>query len=229
MPERSDMNTLSNVNTRGGETNPPSVRPAPDAFPDAISTQTGVSVRYVYHEEKQWFVFRASFGRVDKASDFLVEDNTYTYIAKRYTYKIIQGKRKRILVPLIPNLLFAYTTREKAREYVHATPALSYLTFYYNHFELEGDKNPPLIISDADMAQFIIETRNHNEHLIFIDAQRNHFKHGEQVRVVKGPFKGVEGIVTRIAGQQRVAVNIKGLGVIATAYIPTAFLEKTNC
>ena len=75
------------------------------------------------------------------------------------------------------------------------------------------------------MEQFVIETKSHNEHLYFINTQKCSFRQGELVRVIAGTFKGVEGRVTRIAGQQRVAVNIKGLGVIATAYVPTAFLE----
>ena len=41
------MGTLSNVTTRRGELNPPSIRFTPDAFPEAKSSQTGVSVRYV--------------------------------------------------------------------------------------------------------------------------------------------------------------------------------------
>ena len=223
------MSTLSNVKTRRGENNPLSVRFTPDAFPEAKSSKTGVSVRYVYQEDKQWFVFRASYGRVDKVSDFLVEDQTYTYIAKRYAYKTIHGKRKRLLIPLIPNLLFAYTTREKAEEYVHATPALSYLSFYYNHFELDDNhKNPPLIISNNEMYKFVVGTKSHNEHLIFIDSSKCTFRQGEYVRVIEGSFMGLEGQVTRVAGQQRVVVNINGLGVIATAYIPTAFLEKID-
>lgn len=223
------MSTLSNVKARRGEMNSSSTRLAPDAYPEAKSSKTGVSVRYEHQETKQWYVFRASYGRVDKASDLLIEDNTYTYIAKRYAYKSIHGKRKRILIPLIPNLLFAYMTKEKAEKYVYATPALSFLSFYYNHFELdENQKNPPLTISNDDMAKFIIETKNHNEHLVFIEASKCTFKQGELVRVVDGSFKGVEGRVTRIAGQQRVAVNFKGLGIIATAYVPTAFLEKIN-
>ena len=90
------MSTLSNVETRGGEVNPPSVRFTPDAFPEAKSSKTGVSVEYVPDPNKYWYVFRASYGRVDKASDYLIEDSTYTYIPKRYTDKILNGKRKRL-------------------------------------------------------------------------------------------------------------------------------------
>ena len=48
-----------------------------------------------------------------------------------------------------------------AKEYINNTPALSYLSFYYNHFELDDDqKNPPLIVSCKEMENFIIATCN---------------------------------------------------------------------
>ena len=44
--------------------------------------------------------------------------------------------------------------------------------------------------------------------------------------VTDGLFKGVEGKVARVAGQQRVIVSLSKIGLISTAYIPTAFIEK---
>ena len=87
------MSTLSNVKTRRGESNPPNVRFAPDAFPETKSSKTGVSVKYVPAPDKRWYVFRASYGREDKASDYLVDDGTYTYIAKKIAEKYVDGKR----------------------------------------------------------------------------------------------------------------------------------------
>jgi hypothetical protein len=43
--------------------------------------------------------------------------------------------------------------------------------------------------------------------------------------VIEGLFKGVEGRVARVAGQQRVVISLSGIGLISTAYIPTAFLR----
>ena len=45
--KRPDMSTLSNVKTGRGQEKPPSVRVAPDTLPEAKSSQTGASVRYV--------------------------------------------------------------------------------------------------------------------------------------------------------------------------------------
>ena len=127
------MSTLSNVETGRGQANPPSVRVlrsieategrlAPDTIPEAKSSQTGVSVRYVPAPNKKWYVFRASYGREDKAFDYIVADGTYAYIAKRYTRKFVNGKQKKVLEALIPNLLFVYTTDAKASEYIKNTP-----------------------------------------------------------------------------------------------------------
>lgn len=223
------MSTLSNVTSRGGETNPPCVRIAPDAFPEAENLKAGVSVSYIPDPDKRWYVFRASYGREDKASDRIVADGTFVYIAKRYVRKIVNGKPKKVLETLIPNILFVYTTKEKAEEYVKNTPALSYLSYYYNHFEQdETNMNPPLTISCKEMENFMMATCNMSEHLKFVNESQCHFKGGEKVRVIDGTFAGVEGRVARVAGQQRVVVSLSNIGLISTAYIPTAFIRHID-
>ena len=220
------MSTLSNVTTCGGEANPPSVRLVPETIPEARSSRTGVSVRYVPTQGYKWYVFRASYGREDKASDCIVEDGTYTYIAKRYVRKSVKGAQQKALESLIPNLLFVYTTADKADTYIKETPELHYLTYYYNHFEQDADqKNPPLAISLREMENFIRATSNCSEHLMFVEEAQCHFKGGETVRVIDGIFKGVEGRVARVSGQQRVIVALSKVGLVSTAYIPTAFLQ----
>ena len=174
-------------------------------------------------------MLRASYGREDKASDYIVEDDTFVYIAKRYVRKTVKGKQKKVLETLIPNLLFVYTTEDKAEEYIKNTPALSFLTYYYNHFEIDDDqKNPPLTVSRKEMENFIIATCNQSEHLKFVDKTQCHFKGGEIVQVIDGLFKGVEGRVARVSGQQRVVITLSQVGLVSTAYVPTAFLKVKN-
>lgn len=220
------MRTLSNVETRRGETNPPSAWLSSDTFPEAINSKIGVSVSYVEAPDKNWYVFRATYGREDKAFDLIVNDGTYCYIPKKEKIRNIRGKKQRILQTLIPNLLFVYTTKDKAEEYINRTPALSYLNYYYNHFKLDNNKkNPPLIIPCDEMRIFVKATWNHNKHLLLVDPSRCHYKGGEMVEIIEGAFKGVVGKVARIAGQQRVVVSLSNVALISTAYIPTAFLR----
>lgn len=221
------MITLSNVETPEEEVNSSCIGLTPDAFPSAKSTANGVSVEYIHDVRKNWYVFRASYGREDRAFDYIVGDGTYAYIAKRKVVKEVQGKRKVMLEPLLPNLLFVYTSEENAYQYVKNTPELAYLSFYYNHFrKTDDEKNPPLTISCKEMENFIRATYSHDQHILLVDPARCHYKSGELVRVTDGVFKGVEGKVARVSGQQRVILKLSEVGLISTAYIPTAFIEK---
>ena len=222
------MSTLDNVETRRGEVNPSNARFTPDIIPEAKSSQTGVSVRYVPNLDKKWFVFRASYGREDKAREYILQDGEYAYIAKRRTKRLIDGKQKPFLETLIPCILFVYTTKEKARQYVKETVSLSFLAYYFDRTKENGYINPPLTVPTYEMINFILATCNQNEHLMFVNESQCHYKGGEMVRVVDGLFKGVEGKVARVCGQTRVVLSISKIGLVATAYIPTAFLSAID-
>ena len=106
------------------------------------------------------------------------------------------------------------------------TPELSYLEFYYNRLDRNADGfNPPLVIPDREMENFILATRSHNEHMLLVAPGQCHYRSGDLVRVTEGVFCGVEGRVARVSGQQRVVIQLTGIGLVTTAYIPTAFLE----
>ena len=92
----------------------------------------------------------------------------------------------------------------------------------------DNKKNPPLTVSHKEMENFIIATCNSSEHLKFIDESQCHFKGGDTVMVIDGPFKGTEGRVARGSGQQWVVLSLSNVGLISTAYIPTAFLRIKN-
>ncbi len=219
------MSTLSNVAARGGETFPPSVRFVPDAFPEARSSQTGVSLNYAPDPSKKWYILSASYGREDMAADYIISDNTYVYIAKRYVYEDKNGKRKKVLESLVPNILFVYTTEDKVEEYIKASPVSSFLSYYIMHIKDENGNKLKPIVTNGEMQNFIMATSNQSEHLLFVNEPQCHYKGGEFVRVTDGKFKGVVGRVARIAGQQRVVISISNFGLISTAYIPTAFLQ----
>ena len=64
-----------------------------------------------------------------------------------------------------------------------------------------------------------------SEHIKLVEPEHCHYKSGDKVRVVQGDFSGVEGRIARVSGQQRVVVEINGLCMVATAYIPSPFLR----
>ena len=62
-----------------------------------------------------------------------------------------------------------------------------------------------------------------------VDLATCRYVSDELVRVTSGPFEGITGRVARIARQNRVVIQIKGLqSGLTTAYIPPYFLEKIS-
>lgn len=124
--------------------------------------------------------------------------------------------------------LFVYTTREIANSIVKKkdedTPILKYYLDKTRPKETNG-KHPPLTIPFDAMTNFIKATSTESDHVRIVSNEQCHYKSGDIVNVIDGEFKGVTGRVARIAGQQRVVVEIAGLCMVATAYIPSAFLE----
>lgn len=186
-----------------------------------------LSYKYAQDPHKYWFVLRATYNRQKMAYDYIVNKGEVAYMPLHYVQKVVDGKRKRVLKPYLSQLLFVYASADRINEFVEETPALSFLTYYYNHFKKnESGKNPPLTISYRSMMNFIRVTSIDNKHIKVVSPEQCHYKNGDMVRVVEGDFVGVEGRVARVSGQQRVVVEIEGLCLVSTAYIPSAFIEK---
>lgn len=221
------MDTLSNVNTRRGGTEPPHAGFTSNVFPEAESSQTGVSVRYAQEPNKKWFVLRVTYNRISKIQDIIKNDKAEVYLPMRFEVKLIKGKKERVSEPLLPNIIFVYTTEEYIKSKVENNPENKFLNYYYNHFVINKyGKNPPLTVGYKEMMNFINATSINNEHIKVVESEHCHYKNGDIVKIIDGDFMGIEGRVARVSGQQRVIVEIQGLCLVATAYIPTAFLEQ---
>ena len=208
-----------------------------DALPEAkepIQAQcsdTGVSSDYVPDEAKQWFVLRATYGRSEKALKEIEDKKIKTYVPLRNVWKKKNGvKLRRVQEPLLPNLIFAFMTREQSKSLLKfPAPTALYLKYYLDRtkpVEYATGLNPPLIVPNSQMENFIRLTSIDNEFIQVLPKDYIKFKSGDLVRVKDGDFAGVVGKVVRAAGQQCVAVEIEGLCIVVTAYIPSAFVEK---
>ena len=195
------------------------------AIPEANGSQTGVSVENAQSETKRWYVLRVSYGRAEKANELLKAKGIETHLPLHTIYKEVNGKRKKQRIPILPNFLFAKTTLSVLQSFLKSSPDLSFITFYYDHFNKKTDgKNPPLVVPKESMDNFIKLTSIDNEHILLIDEVNGTYKQGDYVRIIDGQFKGIEGRVTKITGQKRVIVELPGICSIATAYIPKGFI-----
>ena len=194
--------------------------------PSILKNKDGVSVENVPYENKQWFVLRVSYGRVLKAKEFVEAKGLECYVPMRYKEVREQGKKRIITEPLLPSFLFVHATYSQVEALCrnnNASVGMALLSFYYNHTsyrEDAPDKNPPLIISDSAMDNFIRLTSVKNPHVIPVTSENIKYKMGDEVVITEGEFMGVHGRVARIAGQQRVVVELFDGCLAAIAYVP---------
>ena len=181
-----------------------------------------------------WYVFRASYGREERATKLLKEKlGAFTYTPKSTVYTRTKTGVKSMIQKLMPNFVFAYLTEYEARLYakgpsagdeafkhsawekqkaVHELNEL--ISFYYNHFQKDGDgMNPPLVIPYGQMATFVKATWPEKN---VIPVTLGTFEIGEEVEVIEGEFKGLRGRVIRKQDKkQRLGVQLINGGMQA--------------
>lgn len=204
--------------------------------PSISKNKGGVSVENVPNGNKQWFVLRVSYGRIDKAKTNVEAKGIECYVPLRYKEVRKQGKKRIIPIPLLPSLIFIHATAEQAEALLHdnkvvANESRSLLSYYFDHtihLQDNPNRNPPLIIRDEAMNNFIRLTSIKNPHIIPVTSNNTQFKLGDNVVVTEGEFKGIHGRVARIAGQQRVVVELFDGYLVATAYVPKEAMRIYN-
>ena len=202
--------------------------------PSISKNKGGVSVENVPAGNKHWFVLRVSYGRIDKAKTFVEAKGLECYVPLQYKEVRKQGKKRIITTPLLPSLIFVHASAEQVEALLHdnkvmANESRALLSYYFNHTihrQDNPDRNPPLTIQDEAMNNFIRLTSIKNPHIIHVTSKNIQFKLGDMVVVTEGEFKGVHGRVARIAGQQRVIVELFDGCLVATAYVPKEAMRK---
>ena len=245
-------NVSKDNDTFGGGAKPPCTGLTPDALPEvqtpvlAEDSDTGVSTRNALSgtdggstthptvtrsirkpkDVPHWYALRVTYGREKKVYDYLVGKNVEAFYPTITTVKLVDGKRKLTEESRLPNIFFARGTEDEIKSFVYDNVNLPHLRFYYRHLH-EGARitKHPLIVPDNQIESLKIICASETEDIILVPSDVEKFKAGQTVRVIEGAFAGVIGKVARYHGQQRVAIVIEGLLTIASAYVPSAFLE----
>ena len=204
--------------------------------PSISKNKGGVSVENVPSENIQWFVLRVSYGRIIKAKAFVETKGLECYVPLRYKEVRKQGKKRIITEPLLSSFLFVHATAEQVETLLYeikvsTNESRNLLNYYFDHTSQRQDnpdRNPPLTICDEAMNNFIRLTSIKSPHIIPVTSDNIQFKLGENVIVTEGEFTGIHGRVARLAGQQRVIVELFDGCLVATAYVPKEAMKLYN-
>lgn len=178
---------------------------------------------------EKWFVVRALFSQGAKLAQRLRDDGYTVYMPTILKLERSAANMRPVPkeVPMLPSIVFLRTDDQKYTELCHSF--IQFFSPYYNHFDREAfGRDTYLVVPDAQMDNFMLLTNTKNQHLMAVRREQCHFRGGDLVRVTEGEFKGLVGRVARIKGQTRVVVELEGVCMVASAYIPGSFLEKIN-
>ena len=170
--------------------------------------------------ETQWYAVRVSYGRVLRFCAGLSEDGIETFVPMTRKEVVRNGKTVSLSVPAISNLCFVRTTRAVLEDHMYAMGDRRYA-----HFIWDVHTRKPIVVSDKAMADFIHICGVMSDETLYLKDITSKLHEGQKVRVIEGPFKGIEGTVLRIKRSRRVVVDFPGLLAVATSYIDPRDLE----
>ena len=169
-----------------------------------------------------WFAMSATFRRELKARALLDDAGIECFIPMKYMAVTKRnGHRAKELVPAVHNLIFVHARQEEIQEIKKDIPFLQWLT------QPSEGRNLPIVVPDRDMEQFIQVTRDSNEKLVYLRPDEIDLRKGTPIRILGGPFNGIEGTFIKIQGHRnrRVVVMLKNIIGVAMAEVTPDLIE----
>ena len=150
--------------------------------------------------QEHWFALKIFYNRAKEVIEKL-------QTAGIRHYQAVDAKGK----PLIAGLVFVQTEKRRIEEFKRVND--NRLLIYQN-----ADRQPA-VISDREMDNFIKVTQAAAQGLVYIGEDSPKYHEGQRVRVLSGPYQGIEGYIKRIKKDRRLLVCVSGVAVLATGYV----------
>lgn len=167
---------------------------------------------------RQWFVLRDLKRPNAKLPAFkmLEESGFNVFTPKQWRMTIHAGKPKRELRPVLPDLLFANTTREELDPVINTVPTLQY------RYQKGTGYCCPMTVPDADMERFIRAVDGNDTAIYYSLEEITPDMCGRKVRIIGGPLDGTEAPLVKMRGSRirRILVELPMLMAAAVEVEP---------
>ena len=165
----------------------------------------------------KWYVGRTRARQEKKIKLRLNELGVENYIPLRPELHVYaNGRRKKVEVPLLPNLMFIRIAPE-AR-----FALLSQLGGLWMQYVVDRFTGSSMVVPDKQVEDFIRLVESRDATLAVEDLQ---LRRGDRIRVTEGAFAGMEGECLELRGKKRVVLRIEGVAALSVE-VPARSLEK---
>ena len=163
-----------------------------------------------------WYAAHVKYQTEKKIKTWLETVKIEHFIPFKTVVIEYKGRKKKKERPVVPCIIFVHTTYATALSLpVESGYSMSYIR--------NLDTKKIQIIPDKQMedCMFLFSMSNKT-----FKVGNANLRRGDKVRVIRGPFMGIEGELVRIKGHKRVVVRLEGVFSIMTTYIPEECLER---
>lgn len=166
-------------------------------------------------EELEWFALKASRKEMQAAS-ILEKEGIRVYAPQVKVDMTYRGKKKIVMRPLIPNILFAYTSFGVLNTVKNNYPFITY------SYKMVDGKFKILKIPTREMERFIDSSTKMQDDIAYFQPNEIELKKGDRVRIVGGVFDGYEGTLLKAKGRAKrmFVINFELLGALGTHVEP---------
>ena len=170
-------------------------------------------------ETEIWHAMRATYRRELDAIRLLEKEKLGCFVPMRYETVVKRGKKIRVQVPVIRNLVFVHARPSEVKRVKSLVTYLQYI-----NDRCTGSK---IIVPDEQMKRFIAVAGSYSDHLLYFKPEEVILKKGTKVRITGGEFEGQEGIFLKVKGarDRRVVIEVQGVIVVAMAPIHPGLIE----
>lgn len=134
-----------------------------------------------------------------------------------------EGKEESVEKPLLFSYVFMRTDERRAIDF---TAANNGITMLREHVP-GGQPGPYMIVSDRAMESFIRAVGYYTDSIPFVSPTPEMLVRGDRVRILGGPFQGVEGLLESQQGKDggRVIVRVADVVAIPTIEIDPSLIQ----
>ena len=176
-----------------------------------------------------WYPMRVTYNRELKIKDLLDVLHIENFLPmKKILVDTVEGYPQWELKPAINNLIFVRSTRKILTELKTTKREFSPLRYMRRGPSVVN----PLIggslltVSDREMENFMRVASVEDDSITYLENTDYINQVGKKVRVLGGPFEGLEGVIKRIKKNRLFVVQIKGIVAVAVTTIPHYLLEE---
>ena len=156
-----------------------------------------------------WYALQTFFRKEREVEDFLKEKGYAPFVPKLYRERVdANGQKHRELVPAVHNLLFLPKVAD-GKAQVLALRDCPYPVRIIRKQDSEGFYEIP----DRQMVEFRSICDPDYTNTIYASREFADDRPGKRVRVIQGPFKGMEGKLVRYKNRFYIVITLVNLGV----------------